>query len=157
MLTVWFFHVNLPTQLIHHFMKKLKSILILIPVLAGMILGSCDGGSGSKSHYRVVPADPTFFVILNLETLLQKSGVVDKLFPLAEAKVGEDLAGKEFLALLKDRKKTGIDLDDVLIFDAKMARGGIVARVNDRSRFEQTLQLLASQFPLPAITLQDGE
>ncbi|MDR2130378.1 MAG: DUF4836 family protein [Odoribacteraceae bacterium] len=126
-------------------MKKMKSILLLIPALAGMLLGSCRDSANDRAHYQAVPAETSILVSVRVEALSQKSGVADKLKPMFEQQP-DALAGT-LLTILNDGKASGLRLDEeVLFFLGKDDRHtGITAMISDREKFTKHLDLLAEK------------
>ncbi|MDR2413858.1 MAG: DUF4836 family protein [Odoribacteraceae bacterium] len=126
-------------------MKHLTSFLLLFPVLAGILLGGCQG-NGKMVHYQAIPANATMLYSVHLETILQTSGVGDKIAEHASrSAVHPALTG-----ILKDRASLGLDLDDLLFFLANaeapagvnFPRVGFAARITDHAKFLKTLGLL---------------
>jgi hypothetical protein len=135
-------------------MKKVKSILFLIPVLAGMMLTSCQSGA-EKSLYQVVPANTSALFSVRVDQLVEKAGVAELVLPLLEG-LSMDEAQSQVLALLKDKRALGLDLTEVLVFMQSGGEPACVLRVEDRAKFVKFLNLLTKEGMLSEVTKEGG-
>ncbi|MDR1274053.1 MAG: DUF4836 family protein [Odoribacteraceae bacterium] len=135
-------------------MKKVKSILFLIPVLAGMMLASCQPGA-KNSLYQVVPANTPMLLSVRVEQLLQKSEVAKYLIPMLENMPSHGVQ-QQVLELLKDVNALGIDLSEAVVFVNDGASGGLVLGIKNRAKFKKFLDLLAEEGIISEITKEEG-
>ncbi|MBR1631065.1 MAG: DUF4836 family protein [Paludibacteraceae bacterium] len=119
-------------------MKKMRNLIVLSALM--MLAAAC---SKTADYVTVIPADASFVMSVNTQTLFEKSGLKDSpLLKMAMTSVPDDVR-----SLMEDVDKWGVDpREPAYIFMTPDMLIGVVMKVNSQSDIEDTFSQLDMDF-----------